>query len=138
MPTGRISRRRQRRGRRPTSSEEPSPPFPKILGNGTPETTATPRAKKHAAETHALIAKAAGVSREQVRKYKVVEAKAPETVAKIDAGETTIHKIEVIKTKAPEAVRQKLRAGEATIHAEYKAIKKAERRRYSPCLNSRT
>ena len=40
----------------------------------------------------------------------------------------TIHKAKVIAEKAPESVKEKLRAGDTTIHREYKAIVKAERK----------
>lgn len=40
----------------------------------------------------------------------------------------TIHKAKVIAAKAPEPVKAKLRRGETTIHKEYKAIVKADRK----------
>jgi len=50
-----------------------------------------------------------------------------EELAKIaGVGHDTISKAEVIAAKAPEAVKQKLRSGEISIHAAYRDIKKAE------------
>lgn len=65
---------------------------------------ALPQKSAEAVETRREVAKAAGVSHDTITKCKVIAA------------------------KAPEAVKEKLRAGETTINKEYKAIVKSERR----------
>ncbi len=43
------------------------------------------------------------------------------------ASHDTLHKAKVIVAKAPEDVKQRLRAGESSIHAEHKSLRKHER-----------